>query len=195
MSNIRDVKNRLRAEIREKREALTTDEKAKLDQAICQQFRALASFRFAEILLAYYPLDEEVNVLPLIKEALALGKKVALPRCHDGNLMDFYYITSLDDVESGAFGILEPKDSCIPYTVNEMRPAIMLIPALAYDKFGYRLGYGRGYYDRYVNHFVGVKAGLCYRAFFKDTPLPRGRYDMAVDYVVTEKGVKLIEKK
>ena len=71
----------------------------------------------------------------------------------------------------------------------------MIIPALAYDKFGYRLGYGRGFYDRYVNRFQGIKAGLCYRTFLKNAPLPRGRFDMAVDYVVTEKGVKLVEQK
>lgn len=195
MSNIRDIKNRLRAELRAARESLTRDEKAALDQAILRQFRSLASFRFAEVILAYYPLDEEIDVLPLIKDALSLGKRVALPKCLEGNQMDFYYINSLDDVETGAFGIREPKASCELYDIESQRPAVMLIPALSYDKFGYRLGYGRGYYDRYVNRFAGVKAGLCYRAFLKDAPLPRGRFDMAVDYVVTEKGVKLIEKK
>ena len=109
--------------------------------------------------------------------------------------MDFYYINSLDDVEIGAFGILEPKESLPKYDLEETRPSIMIIPALSYDKFGYRLGYGRGFYDRYVNRFMGIKAGVCYRAFLKNTPLPRGRFDMAVDYVVTEKGVKLVEKK
>lgn len=195
MSNIRDIKNRMRAEVRAARDALSPEEKTALDRAICQQFRGLASFRFSEILLAYYPLEEEVDVRPLIEEALSLGKRVALPRCHDGNLMDFYFIKSLSDVESGAYGIMEPREDCERYGQDGTKPAIMLIPALAYDKFGYRLGYGRGYYDRYVNRFGGVKAGLCYRAFFKTAPLPRGRYDMAVDYVVTEKGVKLVEKK
>ncbi len=195
MSNIRDLKNRLRADVRAARETLSKEQKDSLDQAICKQFLSLASFRFSEILLAYYPLEEEINVLPLIKEALALGKQVALPRCREDNLMDFYYITSLEDVTVGTFGIHEPKNTCEKYEFTETRPAIMLIPALAYDKFGYRLGYGRGFYDRYVNRFVGVKAGLCYRIFLKNSPLPRGRFDMAVDYVVTEKGVKLIEGK
>ena len=195
MSNIRDLKNRLRAEVRASREQLSQEHKDALDRAICKQFLSLASFRFSEILLAYYPLDEEINILPLIKEALALGKRVALPRCREGNLMDFYYITSLDDVETGAFGIFEPKMTCELYEPDEKKPAIMLIPALAYDTLGYRIGYGRGFYDRYVNRFNGVKAGLCYRAFLKTSPLPRGRFDMAVDYIVTEKGVKLVEGK
>ena len=194
MSNIRDIKNRLRAEIRSRREKITEEQKEALDQAIAKQFRALASFRFAEVLLAYYPLSEEINILPLIEEALKAGKKVALPRCYEGNRMDFYYINSLDDVESGAYGIFEPKSYCQLYDPALIKPAIMLIPALSYDKYGYRLGYGRGYYDRYVNRYSGVKAGLCYRDFFKTTPLPRGRFDMAVDYVVTEKGVTLVEK-
>lgn len=193
MNNIRDLKNRLRADVRASREALSKEQKDSLDRAICKQFLSLASFRFSEVLLAYYPLDDEINVLPLIKEALALGKKVALPRCRENNLMDFYYITSLDDVESGAFGIYEPRASCELYDPTATSPAIMLIPALTYDTLGYRLGYGRGFYDRYVNRFGGTKAGLCYRAFLKNSPLPRGRFDMAVDYIVTEKGVKLVE--
>ena len=195
MSNIRDIKNRLRADIQSARATMSEEEKASLDLMICNQFRKLASFRFAKIILAYYPLADEVDITSLLKEALAAGKRVALPRCHDANLMDFYYIESFDDLESGAYGIMEPKESCEIYSLATEQPSIMLIPALAYDKFGYRLGYGRGYYDRYVNRFGGAKAGLCYRAFFKDAPVPRGRYDMAVDYVVTEKGVKLIEKK
>jgi len=195
MSNIRDLKNRLRAEIRATRATLSEEQKNALDQAICKQISSLASYRFSEILLAYYPLEDEINVLPLIKDTLALGKRVALPRCREDNLMDFYYITSLDDVELGAFGIHEPKTTCEKYDPAESRPAIMLIPALLYDKFGYRLGYGRGYYDRFVNRFVGVKAGLCYREFLRNSPLPRGRFDMAVDYIVTEKGVKLIDGK
>lgn len=195
MSNIRDVKNRLRADVKAARELLSDEEKNTLDRAICKQFSSLASFRFSEVLLAYYPLKDEVNILPLIEEALTLGKKVALPRCRENSQMDFYLISSLDDVESGAFGIFEPKTSCPIYEPTENRPAIMLIPALAYDQFGFRLGYGRGFYDRYVNRFSGVKAGICYRAFLRNTPLPRGRFDMAVDYVVTEKGVKLVEGK
>lgn len=195
MGNIRDLKNKLRADIRASRAELSKEQKQALDSAICKQFSALASFRFSEILLAYYPLEEEVDILPLIKEALALGKKVALPRCREDNLMDFYYITSLDDVEPGAYGIHEPKATCEIYDPSESKPAIMLIPALAYDRFGYRLGYGRGYYDRFINRFSGVKAGLCYRSYLKNAPLPRGRFDMAVDYVVTEKGVKLVDGK
>ncbi len=195
MSNIRDIKNKLRAEVKAAREAIGEAERKSLDEKIMRGFKNLASFRFAEILLAYYPLPEEVNILPLIEEALAMGKRVALPKCKEGGEMTFYYIRSLDDVESGAFGIYEPKEGLIPYDITESRPAIMLIPALAYDKFGYRLGYGRGFYDRFVNAFGGVKAGLCYRAFLKNEPLPRGRFDMAVDYIVTDKGVTLVENK
>ena len=129
-----------------------------------------------------------------IESALAAGKQVALPLCSQGGNMDFYFITSLNELEDGSFGLKEPSPTAPKYDRADKRQALMIIPALVYDSLGFRLGYGRGYYDRYVNGFVGVKAGLSYECCTQKSPLPQGRFDCAVDYVVTEKGVKLIEK-
>ena len=194
MSYIRDVKNKIRDTYRLRREELSPEQKAKWDADILRQVTSLASYRFADVILAYHPLDGEIDIRPLLEVALAAGKRVALPLCYSEGRMDFFYITSLDNLNSGKFGLKEPSPNNEKYDRNDPAQALMLIPALVYDTNGYRLGYGRGYYDRYVNGFHGMKAGLSYRAFLHPTPLPHGRFDFAVNYIVTEKGVKLIEK-
>ena len=194
MGYIRDVKNKIRDEYRAKRLALDPAYRKTLDERILKQLRSLASFRFAETVLAYFPLEGEIDIRPLLEEALAMGKKVALPYSGEGGIMDFYYISSLDELIPGRFGLMEPPTTNEKYEKNNASPVLMIIPALVFDHLGYRLGYGRGYYDRYVNGFSGAKAGISYASFLRSTPLPRGRFDFAVDYIVTEKGVKLVEK-
>lgn len=194
MSYIRDIKNKIRDTYRSRREELSPEQKAAWDKKIVQNITSLASYRFASVILAYHPLDGEIDIRPLLEAALAAGKKVALPLCYAEGRMDFFYITSLDELNSGKFGLKEPSPQNEKYSCDDPAPALMIIPALVYDNLGYRLGYGRGYYDRYVNNFHGVKAGLCYRSSLHPTPLPHGRFDFSVDYIVTEKGVKLIEK-
>ncbi|MBQ4121029.1 MAG: 5-formyltetrahydrofolate cyclo-ligase [Clostridia bacterium] len=194
MSYIRDVKNKIRETYRSRRDELSPEQKAAWDKKIIQNITSLASYRFADVILAYHPLDGEIDIRPLLESALAAGKKVALPLCYAEGRMDFFYITSLDNLNDGKFGLKEPSPDNEKYDRDNPAQVLMLIPALVYDQNGYRLGYGRGYYDRYVNSFHGTKAGLCYRAFLHPTPLPHGRFDFAVDYIVTEKGVKLIEK-
>jgi len=67
-----------------------------------------------------------------------------------------------------------------------------LVPCLAYDSYGYRIGYGKGYYDRFLSAFEGTKIGLCYSDFKLDK-LPRGKYDVKLDVIITEKGVMVIK--
>lgn len=195
MSFIRDVKNKIRDTYRQKRRELSPEQKAMLDSRIVNHFRSLASYRFATVLLAYYPLESEVDIRPLLEDALASGKQLALPRCEaEGSGMDFYFVSSLDELRPGRFGIWEPPVGAKRFERQQDIASMIIIPALVYDRFGYRLGYGRGFYDRYVSDYKGVKAGLCYNAFVRSNPLPKGRFDIAVDYIVTEKGVRLIEK-
>lgn len=195
MSYIRDTKNKIREGYRQKRRELIPSLKQSMDARIVRHFLSLASYRFSDVLLAYYPMEEEVDIRPLIEEALASGKRVALPRCQpEGARMDFFFISSLDELVPGRYGIPEPGPAAELFDRKSTLPSIIVIPALVYDRFGYRLGYGRGYYDRYVGDFCGVKAGVSYNAFVRSASLPRGRFDIAVDYIVTEKGVRLIEK-
>ncbi len=193
---IRSEKNRLREEYKIKRANIEPSKKRILDTKICERFLSLASFRFSDTLLMYYPLEGEVNVTPIAEAALALGKKVAYPKCDSKNLtMKFHFVESLSELKKGYYGINEPSENNPVYDIKDENihsGTICLIPALVYDKCGYRIGYGKGYYDRYLAHFKGAKAGIVYGDFIIDN-LPRGRFDLAVDYILSERGLSIIK--
>lgn len=189
MSEIRTQKIEFRAEFRERRRALDADLRAKMDAKICETIMSLASFRYCDTLLIYSPTPDEINVNPVANEALRRGKKVAFPISHGKGIMTFHTVTSLDELESGKNGIKEPPKTnpvCDPHTAN----VLCIVPAFAFDPDGYRLGYGGGYYDRYLADFVGNKIGVAYSEFIVPH-LPRGRFDIAVNLLVSEKEVRV----
>jgi 5-formyltetrahydrofolate cyclo-ligase len=99
--------------------------------------------------------------------------------------MDYYYINSFDDLEKGAYGLMEPDiNKC--QKVTDLNKGICLVPGLVYDREGYRLGFGKGYYDRFLINFHGITIGICYSRCVEQS-LPRGFYDKPIDLVVTEK--------
>jgi len=194
MYRLREEKQELRSLYLEKRENMDPETKREMDNRIFKRFTSLISYRYSETLLLYYPIRGEVDTLPIISGALTAGKRVALPVCYDNGRMEFFLIKSTDDLESGRFGIPTPKPDCEKLEKSAYPDRmVMVVPALAFDKEGYRLGYGKGYYDRYINELNVTSVGLVYSGFIADK-LPRGRYDMSVDLLVSEKGVRLIEK-
>ena len=121
--------------------------------------------------------------------ALKAGKRLAFPRCHpDTCTMTYGIVSSLDDLVEGAYGILEPREDAEIYVPAPYKHDICVVPAVCFDKKGYRIGYGKGYYDRFLSGFGGTSVGFCLSRFLCDS-LPRGRYDRAVDLIITEKGV------
>lgn len=191
--DIREQKKQLRADCLAKRRALPADRKAQMDAQIAAAFLGLVSYRYAKTVLLYYPKSDEVNTRPIIEKALADGKQVALPRCRKDGIMDFFLIESENDLAPGAFGIPEPKEDCPLFDPAAQETGVLMaLPGLAYDRLGYRLGYGRGYYDRYLEHRTIATAGLIYEELITDQ-LPRGKYDLPVHFIVSEKGVTLVE--
>ncbi len=193
--NLREQKNNLRKIYYAKREALAPDEKERRDKRICNTFLNLVSYRYAKTILLYHPLFGEVDTRPIITRALADKKAVALPRCNPEKrgLMDFYYIQSEDDLELGLHGIMEPRTDLPKFDPDASHTGVLMaVPALSYDKMGFRLGYGRGYYDRYLEHREFTTAGLIYSDFMEPN-LPRSKYDLPVHFIITEKGVLFIE--
>ena len=196
MYKLREEKIKMRKKYLEMRRLIDPETKREMDNKICALFTSLVSYRYAETLLMYYPKKSEVNTLPIIEAALKAGKRVALPLCNEeGSTMQYYYINSLDDLEEGLYHIPAPKKSCEIFSKESAtRGVIAVIPGLSFDKKGYRLGYGKGYYDRYMEGLSACFVGLVYTDFISDG-LPIGRYDISVDLLVTEKGVKIIENK
>ncbi len=151
----------------------------------------LASFRYADTLLIYSPLKYEIDVNELIDAALASGKRVAFPRCHPEDCtMSFHYVCSRDQLEKTDMGILEPPLELPIYDpATHTGRAICIIPGVTYDTHGYRIGYGKGYYDRFLREFRGTRVGVTYHRLLTDR-LPRGKFDLPADAVITERGVR-----
>ncbi len=135
----------------------------------------------------------EVDTWKVFARALAEGKEVYAPRCLDGEgTMGFFQVTSPQELLQGRFGLWEPDPRrCAPWRRRE--GALCLVPGIAFDRQGYRLGYGKGYYDRFLAVFSGTAAGLCFRELALER-LPRGPQDRRVDVLVTEAGVLPIGK-
>lgn len=184
-NDIRPYKQRLRADCKEKRKALSETEKARLDRKITNKFLNLFQYREADVLLCYVSTEIEVDTFGILRRALQDGKTVAVPRCADGTReMDFYIVTDFKQLEPGAFGVLEPNpEQCEKLT--DLSGGLCVVPALSYDLNGYRLGYGKGYYDRFLSRFAGDTVGLVYESCLCDT-LPHGKFDRRAGKIVTE---------
>lgn len=191
MYEIRKRKNEIREKYKTLRAAIPVETKEAMDDKICRSFISSATYRFASVILMYAPKHDEVNVMPVAQQALADGKKVAFPRCiPETHEMFYHFIESLGDLETGSYGISEPRSDLAVYDKTSPEPAVCIVPAIVYDTKGYRLGYGKGYYDRYLGTFAGSKVGMIYSSLVIDS-LPRGRYDLSVDFIVTERGIKV----
>ncbi len=147
---------------------------------------SLSTFRFADTVLSYSPLTGEVDVTEFNRAVLKAGKRLALPRCEQGEpLMSFHLISDLDAMETGMFSIKEPSKNDPVCEISSGERAICVIPAMAFDLTGHRLGYGKGYYDRFLSGKNITKIGVAYTDFVVKS-LPRGRFDLSADLIVTD---------
>lgn len=188
VNDIRPLKNKIRERCKKIRSEMSEPQKQRLDRKITAKLLNMWQYRDADIIFTYVSTDIEVDTREIIKRALLDGKTVAVPKCVDGTrLMDFYVIKSLGELESGAFGVLEPiPNKC--EKITDFSKGLCIVPALAFDRSGYRLGYGKGYYDRFLSNFCGETLGLCYNACIKDG-LPHGKYDRRVDKIITQSNI------
>ena len=193
---LREEKFQIREKYRKIRASISEEEKKLLDSQICEKFLSCISYRYCDTILMYSPVRDEINVDAIAERALADGKHVAYPRCIPGtNKMNFHFVTSLDELQKGGtFGISEPPETNEKFSKRTNSCAICLVPALVYDKYGYRIGYGKGFYDRYLSHFSGSVIGIAYKSLVSDVPLPRGKFDVRANAIVTEEGVLSIAR-
>ena len=191
-NTVRDQKNALREKYRAERAAMDPALRAGRDEAIAAAAANMVSFRLAEYVLMYAPTGEEIDVTAIARRALELGKRVMYPVCSkDDHTMIYREIKSLDDLRPGAYGLLEPPSDAPDYDPErDTGSAICLVPGLVYDKAGYRVGYGKGFYDRYLSAFAGCKIGVIYSDYIL-RQVPRGRFDVKVDILLCEKGVRM----
>lgn len=185
------VKSELRKEYKIIRK--NVQNKVEKDKLINKYLLNFELFDKCNQVLFYAALDDEVNLDLSVKKSLEKEKKVALPVCIDNRgKMQYYYIRSFDDIEVGAFGVREPKvDFCKP--LDSFSNAICIVPAIAFDKSGYRLGYGKGYYDRFLSKFNGISIGVSYDECIVQN-ICADSFDIPVDYIITQSGVLSIKQ-
>ena len=185
-NSIREEKRELRHTYAGIRQSMSEELRLEKSKAICKNFLSSMAYDHSDTVLLYYSINSEVDTQELIDVILNSDKHLALPVCRENSQMIFRYITTRDDLVKGMFSALEPNESCEEFTFA--RHPICVIPAIAFDKYGYRIGYGKGYYDRYLTDPSIVKVGFAYHDLYVDK-IPRGRFDLNSDLVITEKGV------
>lgn len=195
MTPIKREKDVIRKDCSDKRDAIDKEIHVARDEKICEIATSLVSFRHADVILLYAPIKSEIDVMPIFHKAIEMGKRVAFPRCNvEERTMKFHFVSSEEELSPCAYGIREPSESAPVYDPQETPgSAVCYVPGLAFDVCGYRLGYGKGYYDKFMHNFNGCTIGVVYSEFILNT-LPKGRFDKHCDVMLTEKGIKAIKK-
>lgn len=185
------TKQSLRTQLKAARRGLGPVCRAEIDAAAATRVIALPEWEVAPIVLAYLSVREEVDTRGLVRAAWDAGKAVAAPRVTGPRMLAWYRMEPGDALEMSRMGIEEPpaNDASL-VEVGELPPtALALVPALAFDERGYRLGYGGGFYDAFLARFPGVSVGLARRAALVSSLGALGvlePHDRAVDLVVSE---------
>lgn len=173
-------KHKLRAHIRSLKRQLTETEIAEKSKILCARFTATEAYRNAKTVYGYMSYNQEVRTLPILEQALRDGKRVAIPKCY-GAEMRFIFMDDLSRVAKSSSGIPEPISDG---PVADDKTALVLMPGMAFDRQGHRIGYGGGYYDKFLaaepNH---PAIALCYDFQVVDL-LPTEEFDIPVDLVL-----------
>lgn len=185
---ISEEKVMLRSHYKDMRNKMTLAYKRSLDLEIARTVLMSDLYVNAEHILFYMATKHEIETRNMIRAALACGKKVSLPRCTPEGTMEFYYISSLSDVKEGSFGILEPERNPENLALD-FENSLCIVPGLSFDPEGNRLGYGKGYYDKFLRSYKGVSMGLCYGSFVKWS-IPAGKFDVPVDFLATDSNIR-----
>ena len=188
-SDIDIEKKRLRKEAMERRADAKATTGPLAGDLLASQFTEAMPLAAGTVVAGYWPMREEINLVPLLKRLHQEGKRVVLPAIAERNEPLRFRNWEPDlDLESGPYGTLHP-----PAPMGEARPDVVLVPLLAFDDDGYRLGYGAGFYDRTLSALRAegtvLAVGIGYESQ-RTPPLPRSGTDERLDWVVTENAVR-----
>ena len=174
-------KKQLRRSIRERKRAMTEEEIVSRSRKLEQLFLASQAYKEAKTIYGYLPYNQEVRTVPMLEQAIRDGKRVAVPKCY-GEQMRFLYISDFEnEVAPGYANIPEP---IADEPVAEDKTALVLMPGLAFDPQGHRIGYGGGFYDRFLSTEPDHPTlALCY-GFQMVEHLETEEFDIPVDMVL-----------
>jgi len=189
--NIGECKQKIRTLAKEARAKISLAEKEHMEKIMVQRLCSLKEYKETSVILCYFSNDIEVSTKKIMEKAWEDNKLIAIPKCNNSDCsMQFYAINSYQDIKINEYGFGEPYENKL---IIGDEHSICIVPGLVFDYRGYRIGYGSGYYDCFLVGYKGCKVGLTYSAFMQRT-LPKERFDQKMDYLISEKFTKIIEK-
>jgi 5-formyltetrahydrofolate cyclo-ligase len=190
-TSISQHKRQLRKQCKTIRKDLADETRRQASEAICARLATWDVFRASNIILTYMPIGTEVDLRPLLADFP--GKRWLLPRILPGeNGCMVFHAYDPQNLIVHSFGMAEPAPHLPQVAPTEIQ--LVLAPGLAFDRSGWRLGYGGGYFDRFLKDFDGVSAGVVFQTLLLDA-LPHGEYDIPIQWLVTENTlIKVTEK-
>jgi 5-formyltetrahydrofolate cyclo-ligase len=182
--DIREAKQALREQVRVRLEGIPAEERLAASARARARLQDQRLWKAAHSVLFYAPLPGELDVWPLLAEALSAGKEVALPRfVKEARAYEACQVHDLElDLQVGHFGIREPDRGCARLSSNRLD--LVLVPGVAFDLQGRRLGRGKGYYDRLLKELDGTTCGVAFDEQVMEA-IPTAPYDVSLDYVLT----------
>ncbi len=182
----RTCKERLRKRVIAARMGLDRGQAEVSGQAILEKVLGLEAYRRANLVHTYVSKENEVDTRALIGTCFAHGKRVAVPVVMPGTkTLAHALINDLDQLVVGPWGLAQPDPAAATWLPSVARIDLVVVPGLAFDRRGQRIGWGGGYYDRFLAQVQGVKIGLCYDSLVLDC-IPGELHDVPVDMVVAE---------
>lgn len=182
-----EEKKRIRQRVQKKRNELTVEEWAEKTRLIYEKVIFHPMFQEADTIYSYVDFRREAGTEKIMEAAWKMGKRVAVPRT-EGETMDFYYIDSLEELSVGHFGVREPE----PVHLAEGKEGLVLLPGSAFDMQRHRIGYGGGYYDRYLEKHPSLATMALAFSFQILDQIPYEPFDVRPEIIVTDTGI--IEK-
>ncbi len=176
----------LRRELLRRRSEMPDTERREIERALCGHLSRELETLSPDLVLLYAAVRGELDIFSLAETILSKKIAIAYPRSERGGVMRFHTVGSPSELVTGLYAIPEPPQSA-PSAAPSAR-SVCIVPALAYDRDGYRLGYGGGYYDRFLKGFPGKTIGVA-PAYAIYGELPRDENDLPVSMIATERGI------
>lgn len=181
----KDIRKQIKNSLKENSSSLP-----ELSRQICSKIIGSPLYTSSDTILAYMALPDEVDLQPVLQDALNTGKQIYLPKVDPNSpQMEFYLYSKSSSTEQGAFGIQEP-DITVPFNLENNPKTLVLVPGRGFTDKGDRLGRGKAYYDTYFGSLAGkiTLAGVCFSLqMLKE--LPSEPHDVLMDYIINEKGI------
>jgi 5-formyltetrahydrofolate cyclo-ligase len=191
MTDVQELKKQLREQAHANRNA--QENKDQLSEAICAKFMAMPEYASAKTVMFYIDVRSEVRTRQALPAALASGKKIIVPWCNDAGELELFLLESMDELAIGMYKILEPKKELRALPEKQAKPEdldLVMVPGVAFDRRGARMGHGKGYYDKLLQHSRPTTplVALAFECqLFAEIPV--AGHDIFMDKIITEAAI------